>query len=133
MILAASGVDGFMIETVFDLREALIMLKACNEAAPELAKIVSLTYASLRKGGCTIMGNAASANAQAVLEAGGTAIGANCGDLTPHQVAEIVTSMEPVGLPISVKPNAGMPVVTETGTHYNMGPEEFAARDERMF
>ena len=132
-ILADNGVDGFMIETVFDLREALIMLKAANEVAPDLPKIVSLTYASLRKGGCTIMGNDAKRNAEAVLEAGGTVIGANCGDLTPKQLVEIVKTMLPVGLPISVKPNAGMPVTTENGVIYNMGPEQFALEMKECF
>lgn len=133
VLLAEYGVDGFMIETVFDLREALIMLKACQEAAPDLPKIVSMTYASLRKGGSTIMGNTAAANAQEILAAGATAVGANCGDLTPHQVAEIVRSMKTAGLPISVKPNAGMPVMTDTGVIYNLGPEEFAAGMKECF
>lgn len=132
-VLADNGVDGFMIETVFDLREALIMLKAANEVAPELPKIVSLTYASLKKGGCTIMGNDAKRNAEAVLEAGGTVIGANCGDLTPKQLVEIVQTMLPVGLPISVKPNAGMPETTDEGVVYNMGPERFALEMKECF
>ncbi|NMA14026.1 MAG: homocysteine S-methyltransferase family protein, partial [Clostridia bacterium] len=39
-ILAASGIDGFIIETMFDVNEALCALRACRDAA-DLPVIVS--------------------------------------------------------------------------------------------
>jgi len=43
-ILAETGVDGFIIETMFDLREALCALRACKENFP-LPVIVSIAFA----------------------------------------------------------------------------------------
>jgi 5-methyltetrahydrofolate--homocysteine methyltransferase len=57
-VLAEAGVDGFIIETMFDLREALCALRACedNFALPVIA---SIAFATENKGGRTIMGNTA--------------------------------------------------------------------------
>ena len=83
-------VDAFLIETVFDLTEAGLMLEGCRAARPDLPVIVSMTFATARKGGATLMGNrsadiAAWADAREIL-----AIGANCGDLTPEAYEEVL-------------------------------------------
>jgi 5-methyltetrahydrofolate--homocysteine methyltransferase len=57
-ILAESGVDGFIIETMFDLREAMCALRACKDKR-SLPVIVSIAFATEAKGGRTMMGNSA--------------------------------------------------------------------------
>jgi 5-methyltetrahydrofolate--homocysteine methyltransferase len=49
-VLADAGVDGFIVETVFDLREALCALRACKRASP-LPVIVSLAFQTDKNGG----------------------------------------------------------------------------------
>ncbi|MGA9132102.1 MAG: homocysteine S-methyltransferase family protein, partial [Candidatus Sulfotelmatobacter sp.] len=51
-------VDGFIIETVFDLREAICALKGCK-AVSSLPVIVCITFNSEQNGGRTIMGDSA--------------------------------------------------------------------------
>ncbi len=123
--LAGAGADGFIIETVFQLKEALLALKACREVS-NLPVIVSLTFSSLKKGGVTFMGDTAIKCAEAVKEAGGTVIGANCGDLNPEELAQIAENMLPVGLPVCVQPNAGKPRLENGLTYYDMSPGDFA-------
>ncbi len=125
--LAASGVDGFVVETMFDLEESLLGVKACLEAAPDLPVIATMTFSTLVRGGRTIMGNKAVDCANKLTAAGVSVVGANCGDLTPSEMATIVTNMKEVGTPILVKPNAGKPHLNGTETTYDMKPQEFAA------
>src|SRR3990172_8484120 len=99
-ILAEGGVDGFIIETMFDLREALCALQAVREVS-DLPIIASLAFNTVTNGGRTVMGNSARESAKALTEAGASAVGANCGSLDPSELAEIVSMMRAVtSLPI---------------------------------
>jgi 5-methyltetrahydrofolate--homocysteine methyltransferase len=126
-ILAEGGVDGFIIETMFDLQEALCAVEAC-QAVTKLPIFATMSFQSVKNGGRTIMGNTAQDCAKALSEAGVTVVGANCGDLTPLEFAEIVTLMKAVtDLPILVQPNAGLPQLIDGETVFNMSLEDFAA------
>jgi len=123
--LAEGGVDGFIIETVFDLREALCALRACKESS-DLPVLASIAFNTVKNGGRTIMGNSAQDCGQALTEAGACAVGANCGSLDPFQMAEIVSKMrESTSLPILVQPNAGRPRFVENRTVFDMSPSDF--------
>jgi 5-methyltetrahydrofolate--homocysteine methyltransferase len=126
-ILAEGGADGFIIETMFDLREALCALGACKEAA-DLPVVASIAFNTVKNGGRTIMGNSARDCAQALTDAGACAVGANCGNLDPFQMAEIISKMrEATSLPVLAQPNAGKPRLVGNRTVFNMSPSDFAA------
>ena len=116
-ILAEAGADGFLIETIFDLREALCALKACKDNY-SLPVIVTMTYKTSEQGGRTMMGNSAQQCAQSLTDNGADAIGANCGDLSPHQVALVIAEL------VS-QPNAGIPRLEGDQTVFDMTPENF--------
>jgi 5-methyltetrahydrofolate--homocysteine methyltransferase len=125
-ILAEGGVDGFIIETMFDLREALCALRASKEVA-DLPVITSIAFNTVKNGGRTIMGNSAHDCAQVLTEAGACAVGANCGSLNPFQMAEIVSKMrEATSLPLLAQPNAGNPRLVDNRTVFDMSPSDFA-------
>lgn len=125
-ILAEGGVDGFIIETMFDLSEALCALRACKGAA-DLPVLASITFNTIQKGGRTIMGNSAQDCAKALTEAGACAVGTNCGNLDPLQMSEIVSKIrEATTLPVLAQPNAGRPKFVENRTFFNMSPSDFA-------
>ncbi len=126
-ILAEAGADGFIIETVFDLREALCALRACKDNFP-LPAIVSIAFATEKRGARTIMGNTASECAKQLTDAGADAIGANCGDLGPIQMAVVVSLLKSeTNMPILAQPNAGKPKLIDDKTVFDMVPEQFAA------
>ncbi len=125
-ILAESGVDGFIIETVFDLREALCALRACKEGF-SLPVMVSIAFDTEQKGGRTIMGDSAEKCARSLTEAGADAVGANCGSLDPTQMAVVVAEIRSAtSLPVLAQPNAGKPKLVEDKTVFEMGPAQFA-------
>lgn len=126
-VLSEGGVDGFIIETMFDLREALCALRACRDVAP-LPVIASMAFTTSKKGGRTMMGNSAKECATILTEAGASAIGGNCGDLDPLQMAEVVSLLqEATSLPIVAQPNAGKPKLVGDQTVFDMSPTEFAS------
>ena len=126
-LLAEGGVDGFIIETMFDLEEALCALRACREVSG-LPVMVTISFNTAKNGGRTIMGNCAQDCARKLTDAGASAIGANCGNIDPSQSAEIVTKIKEVSsLPIVVKPNAGRPKVIDKKIVFEMSPADFAS------
>lgn len=126
-VLAESGVDGFIIETVSDLREAICALRACKDDC-SLPVIVSLTFATEEKGGRTMMGDSAENCAKSLADAGADAIGANCGDLDPAQMAVVVSHLSSAtSLPVLAQPNAGKPKLVGDTTVFEMAPASFAA------
>ncbi|UCG57469.1 MAG: homocysteine S-methyltransferase family protein [Phycisphaerales bacterium] len=126
-ILAEAGVDGFIIETVFDLREALCALRACKENFP-LPALASIAFATEEKGARTIMGDSAEECARKLTDAGADVVGANCGDLDPAQMAKVVSLLgSATSLPVLAQPNAGKPRLVGDKTVFEMAPEPFAA------
>lgn len=124
-ILAESDVDGFIIETMFDLREAMCALRACKDNF-SIPVIVSIAFATEQKGGRTMMGNSAEQCAKSLTEAGADAVGANCGNIDPAQMAIIVSLFKSAtSLPILAQPNAGKPKLDDNETVFDMGPEAF--------
>ena len=106
-ILAEGGVDGFVVETMTDLREALCAVRAVREASA-LPVLASMSFKTAANGGRTIMGNTARDCASSLAEAGACAVGANCGELDPLEMAQVVALMrEATTVPIIAQPNAG--------------------------
>jgi 5-methyltetrahydrofolate--homocysteine methyltransferase len=126
-ILAEAGVDGFIIETMFDLQEALCALRACRDNFP-LPVVVSIAFKTETKGGRTIMGDSAGQCAKKLTDAGADVVGANCGDLEPNQMAVVVSLLKAATkLPVLAQPNAGMPKLIGDTTVFEMSPETFAS------
>jgi 5-methyltetrahydrofolate--homocysteine methyltransferase len=125
-ILAESGADGFIIETMFDLREALCALRACKGDF-SLPVIVSIAFMTAERSGRTMMGDSAEQCARRLTDAGADVIGANCGDLDPAQTAVIVSYLKSATkLPVLAQPNAGRPKLIGDKTVFEMAPAQFA-------
>ena len=125
-VLAEAGVDGFIIETMFDLREALCALRACKESL-SLPVIVSIAFQTDTNGGRTMMGNTADQCARQLTDAGADVIGANCGDLDPMQMSRVVVLLRAAtDRPLAAQPNAGKPQLIEDRTVFDMEPAAFS-------
>jgi methionine synthase I (cobalamin-dependent) len=124
-LLAEGGVDGFIVETMTDIREAVCALRACRVAA-DLPVIVTLTYRTARDGGRTLMGNRTADCVRQLEAAGAAAVGANCGEIDPLELAAIIAAMRALtSLPILAKPNAGKPRVESGRLIYDLPVAEF--------
>ncbi len=124
-ILAEGGVDGFIIETMFDLREAVCAVRAVRETST-LPIIASMSFNTADNGGRTIMGNTAADCAQALAEAGATVVGANCGSVDPFEMAQVVALMrDATTLPLIAQPNAGKGRLVDKELVFDMTPAAF--------
>jgi 5-methyltetrahydrofolate--homocysteine methyltransferase len=126
LMLTEGGVDGLIIETMTDLREAVCALRACKDVT-SLPVIVTMAFATVEKGGRTVMGSSAAEIVTAFEQHGADAIGANCGELTPNEMAQIGAFYRAhTNLPLLIQPNAGRPKLVAGKTVYDMVPEDFA-------
>jgi len=125
--LIQAGVDGLIVETMIDLREAVCALRACRKIT-DLPVVVSMVFRTDLHGGKTPMGNSAKDCASQLEGEGADAIGANCGEVTPQQMRAIVRTFRAnTSRPIVASPNAGEPLWRDrTVVMYDMDPKTFA-------
>jgi methionine synthase I (cobalamin-dependent) len=133
-LLAEYDVDLFLIETMSDAHEMKLAVQACREAASAASKDIpvaaSMAFDPSKQGGFrTNMGVSVAEAAQAMIAAGADIIGANCGSVTPAQMAEIVREFRSVTKqhPILAQPNAGVPELQAGQTVFRLAPEAYAA------
>ena len=125
--LAQGDVDGFIIETMLDLREALCAVQACKAVAP-LPVFATLAFHTTENGCRTIMGHSAADSARRLVDAGVSGVGANCGELAPNETAIVVATMrDACSVPVIAQPNAGKPQLLGGQTVFAMPPRDFAA------
>lgn len=121
-------VDVFLIETIFDLNIALAAIKAVRSVS-EKPVFCSLTFKKMAKGFFTIFGNNPRDSMKSLVDAGASAVGANCsiGSRTMIDLAgEIRKSVE---VPVIIMPNAGMPEITKENTLFYPEDERFFANN----
>jgi len=125
-VLADSGVDLIIIETMTDLAETILAVGACKSAT-SLPVIASMSFDPGAAGPRTMMGNDVESCARSLAEAGADVVGANCGGITPEQMAGIIAQMRGVtDLPLIAEPNAGLPELVGGRAVFRLPPEEFA-------
>jgi len=114
-IIAAAGVDLFLIETIFDLNEAMAALAAVQTVSSKPV-FCSLTFNQTKRGFFTLMGNPVEASMQQLRDAGAAAVGANCSLGSDSMIDLAKQIRESVDIPVLIQPNAGMPQTGTDGT-----------------
>jgi methionine synthase I (cobalamin-dependent) len=123
--LAAGGVDALLLETFSDVEEARLAVRAAKSTG--LPVVVSFAFDSGKKKDRTMMGATPEGAARAIMEEGAEAVGANCG-AGPEAFTAICRRLrEGSGLPVWIKPNAGLPTLVDGRPSYTMTPDTFAS------
>jgi len=130
-ILSEAEVDVFFIETMVDLKEAEIAVKAAKRVSNNPV-FAAITYKKTKRGFFTIMGNSIEQCSEVLKEAGADAIGANCTISSEEMIDLIPLIAHSTNLPIIAKPNAGQPQLIEGKTMYLSKPAEFASDIQQM-
>ncbi len=124
--LAQGGADAILIETMSDLEEAKIALEAAKETG--LPVVASLVFDSGKDKDRTMMGTTPEEIGEVLAAAGADAVGANCG-LGIEFFAPICRRLKAAsGLPVWIKPNAGMPELVGVETVYKTSAKTFASQ-----
>ncbi|MCY6960000.1 homocysteine S-methyltransferase family protein [Clostridium brassicae] len=117
-----SGADIILIETMTDLYEAKAAILAAKENT-NLPVFCTMTFEKNKRTftGCTPLSMVLTLEGLGV-----DALGVNC-SLGPNELGDIVDDIiKYSSIPIMVQPNAGLPIVKNGKTIYNIKPKEFA-------
>jgi methionine synthase I (cobalamin-dependent) len=128
--LASEGPDAILIETMTDIAEARIAADAALEAG--FPVIVSFAFDAGKNRDRTMMGATPEQAATELVAAGVHGIGANCGADLRGYVPLCRRLVAASGLPVWVKPNAGLPEVVDGTVRYGTRPQEFAAAGQEL-
>lgn len=123
--LADGNVDFLLIETQYDLNEALCALRAARRAS-SLPVFVTMTFNSFPRGFFTIMGNTIRQCVDTFEKESVPAIGANC-TLNSEEMANLIKEMRAAtSLPLIAQANAGKPSLSSEGeVSYSQGLEDY--------
>lgn len=128
--LAEAGADAIVVETMIDLTEAGLAIRAVR--ASGLPVVACMAFDSGRNRDRTAMGVAPAQAAEELTGLGADAIGANCGAGIEDFIPVCASLAAATERPIWVKPNAGLPEIEGGEAIYRTTPEEFAGHLDRL-
>jgi len=125
--LVATGVDALTIETMIDLAEAKLAVRAARTVSSSIPILATMTFDLLPRGAYTIMGNDVMTAAHTLLDAGANIVGSNCGNGTETMLAIAREFRSVTDAPLIFQPNAGLPRLFEGRTVFDETPEQMAS------
>ncbi|MFE6223759.1 methionine synthase [Streptomyces sp. NPDC057854] len=131
--LVCGGADALLVETSQDLLQTKAAVvgarRALDWTGVDLPVIVQVTVETT---GTMLLGSEIGAALTALEPLGIDMIGLNCAT-GPAEMAEHLRHLaRHARVPLSVMPNAGLPVLTADGAHYPLSPEELADAQEEF-
>ncbi|MFD4158156.1 methionine synthase [Streptomyces hydrogenans] len=129
--LLTGGADALIVETTQDLLQTKASVigarKALDALGADVPLIVSVTVETT---GTMLLGSEIGAALTALEPLGIDMIGLNCAT-GPAEMSEHLRYLaRHARIPLSVMPNAGLPVLTSDGAHYPLSPAELADAQE---
>jgi len=129
---AEAGVEAIILETMSDLAEATLAVKAAKAVSPSTPMIATMTFDDTPKGFFTTMGVTIEKAAAGLAEAGADVIGSNCGNGIEKMIRIAREFRKTSKLPLIFQSNAGVPKMQEGRPVYPEGPEFMAERVQEL-
>ncbi len=129
--LEAGGADVVQIETMTDLGEICVAIRAVKETTT-LPIIASMTFDKGRQGYRTVMGVDIPTAVAKLIETGADVVGSNCGNGIDELIEIMAEMRQHTDYPLMAKPNAGIPVLEKGKVVYTQGPAYFAERVQKL-
>ena len=123
--LAAGGVDAFCVETMSDLAECTLAIRAAKEVSG-LPVVATMTFDKGPRGFFTMMGITPAGAAEQLSAAGADLVGSNCGIAIDHMIEIIADMRAATQTPILTHINAGIPRIESGQIVYPDTPEMMA-------
>jgi 5-methyltetrahydrofolate--homocysteine methyltransferase len=130
--LVAAGADCICVETMTDLTEATLAVRAAKDVAGSLPVLATMTFDPTPRGYFTIIGVTVPAAAAGLAQAGADAVGSNCGNGVEHMIAIAREFRAASRLPVVIQPNAGLPRTVAGRTVYDETPDFLADRAREL-
>lgn len=126
--LVDAGVDLVCVETMTDLREATLAVRAAKKVSASTPVMATMTFDKIPRGYYTIMGASLDDAVAGLTAAGADVIGSNCGHGIDTMI-EIARQIRSVSArPIVIQSNAGLPVRQGDEVVYPESPGYFAEK-----
>ncbi|MFF8806604.1 methionine synthase [Streptomyces omiyaensis] len=131
--LLAGGSDALIVETTQDLLQTKASVIGARRALEALGADVPLIVSvTVETTGTMLLGSEIGAALTALEPLGIDMIGLNCAT-GPAEMSEHLRYLaRHARIPLSVMPNAGLPVLTSDGAHYPLSPAELADAQENF-
>jgi 5-methyltetrahydrofolate--homocysteine methyltransferase len=130
--LNAAGVDMICIETMMDVREAALAIRAVRSLGGNVPVAASMTFDHTPRGFRTVMGTTVTEAAKRLADAGADVIGSNCGNGIVRMVAIAEEFQRASSLPLIIQSNAGLPVMKDGEAHYPETPAFMAEESRKL-
>ena len=123
-----AGADMLTIETMTDLAEGRVAIKAGRSVSDSIPIFATMTFDATPKGFYTMMGNKISDVASGLVEAGANGIGSNCGNGIVNMVAIAKDFVSVTKQPVMIQSNAGLPELVDGKLMYSESPDFMAEK-----
>jgi 5-methyltetrahydrofolate--homocysteine methyltransferase len=129
--LIDAGVDVICVETMTDITEAALNIRAARAISPDIPIMATMTFDRTPKGFFTIMGVTVQNAADELSRAGADIIGSNCGHGIELMIKIAKEFKIRTRLPLIIQSNAGLPEIVDGVLSYPESPDFMAekARD----
>ena len=130
--LITEGVDAVIVETMTDLTEAVLAVKATRSISDSTPVIATMTFDDTPRGFYTVMGVTVPQAAAALQEAGADIVGSNCGNGIDNMVRIAAEFRKHTAAPLLIQSNAGLPQIVDGRAVYAETPELMAERVDAL-
>lgn len=130
--LVSAGVDALCIETMIDLHEAQLAIKAAKAVAPSTPIMATMTFNETPKGFYTVMGTNVETVVRGLEEAGADIIGSNCGNGIENMVRIAREFRKYSQRALIVQSNAGVPKLEGDAAIYPETPAFMAEKAQEL-
>ncbi|MFH1373518.1 MAG: homocysteine S-methyltransferase family protein [bacterium] len=127
-VLIAEGVDLICVETMTDLTEATLAVKAAKAISPGTPVSATMTFDDTPNGFFTVMGVTVEQAVTGLTTAGADILGSNCGYGITHMVRLAAEFRRHTELPLLIQANAGLPEIEGDTLIYPETPEYMAEK-----
>lgn len=127
-----AGVDIVCVETMTDINEATLAIKAAKSISPDIPVMATMTFDKTPRGFYTMMGVNVEKAAHELEAAGADIIGSNCGNGIENMILVAKEYKKFTSIPLIIQANAGLPVVKDDVVVYPETPEFMAEKSKEL-
>jgi len=131
-VLIDAGADIICVETMTDVKEAVLAVRAAKEISPSTPVMATMTFDKTPRGFFTMMGVTIEKAAKELEAAGADIVGSNCGNGIENMILIAKEFKRFTSLPVIIQSNAGLPEVRDEGVIYPETPEFMAEKSKEL-
>lgn len=131
-VVIEAGADIVCVETMTDIREAELAVKAAKAISSSIPVMATMTFDLKARGFFTMMGVTIETAAKELEAAGADIIGSNCGNGIENMIKIAKEYKKYTALPVIIQSNAGLPEIRDDVVVYPETPEFMAEKSKEL-